>query len=861
MGRVFEARDLELKRDVALKLLHIERSDDVRARERFIREARALARLSHPNVVEVFEVGEHRGQVFIAMERLRGQTLQEWVRAQSRGWPEVLEALLQAADGLASAHAKGLVHRDIKPANIWVGDDGRVRVIDFGLAAAEIASSTARILEGPAVGPQADSRLTRTGAWVGSPAYMSPEQLTQSAATELSDQFSFCVTAFEVLHGRRPFAGTSALALLDAIEHAAVAHVDDDVPRWIDRVLLRGMHADPRTRWSSMLALRVALRRGRPRRAVAVGLAVGVGLVGAMWAGGAERDDCESRAAVTLDDSEAALDALRLPSDHARHSLTRVVDTWVERWSAEYRQTCKEGPSFPDFDATMRCLDRSRRRFAGVLGALSEVEPGQTEDMFRVVSALDTVPTCETPDDRLDDVSAEAIARVEALYAAGQYDACIREGYRHLAGMSHAGARISLLLLMARAGGQLGQYGLGVSLAEQGYFLALREGDDEGQANLGTLLVGFGHLDGAGMDVSRAWFRRVEAVLPFTRDPVRHEALLYAALGTALHDADKGADAVTAIEHALALEPDASPLTIALLEGDRGTALLGAGRLEEGRAALLRSLDVLTELLGPDHVRVSLAQTNVGTAYAMSGDLAQARPHFREALRIALAIGTEGKALGMAYGNLGLAAHVLEDYDAALSNLEAALELFEGTAWGLELRTLNNLAAVHRARGKPAEADRRLWSLVERIREVEGSDSERLVRPFYGLGNSALDQARLEEAAEYYQEAVRLAEHNRGPDDVLLVVPLTGLGEVELARGSSSRAAEHLRRAIRLMREDGDPSELLRAQLGLARAVASQPDGRAEAATLLDAAQRAATQREDTSALERVAAARAELFG
>ena len=204
MGQVYAAYDPVLDRKVAIKLLH-PLVEGAEAQERLLREAKSLARVAHPNLVGVHDAGAFRDSVFIAMEFVEGQTLRAWLQPRTRNQREVLDAFLQAGRGLAAAHAAGLVHRDFKPENVLVGRDGRVRVSDFGLARdvaepsrpAELAPDAA-LLETPKL-------QTATGALVGTPAYMAPEQLAGRRADARADQFSFAVALYEGLSGQRPF--------------------------------------------------------------------------------------------------------------------------------------------------------------------------------------------------------------------------------------------------------------------------------------------------------------------------------------------------------------------------------------------------------------------------------------------------------------------------------------------------------------------------------------------------------------------------------------------------------------------------------------------------------------------------------
>ncbi len=211
MGVVMRARDPELGRDVAIKLL--QPGQRGLAGLRLGREAQAMAKLSHPNVVNVYDVGEHDGAMYIAMELVEGSTLRAWRQAATRTWREVLAMYVAAGRGLAAAHAAGLVHRDFKPDNVLVGADGRPRVTDFGLVAAD-----GRAVEsGDTRGAALDANLTVQGSVLGTPAYMAPEQWRGETVDPRTDQFAFCVALWEALHGERPFEGETTAVVRQAI--------------------------------------------------------------------------------------------------------------------------------------------------------------------------------------------------------------------------------------------------------------------------------------------------------------------------------------------------------------------------------------------------------------------------------------------------------------------------------------------------------------------------------------------------------------------------------------------------------------------------------------------------------------------
>lgn len=280
MGRIYTAHDPKLDRRVALKLLRAEQRDE-QGRDRLLREARALAKLAHPHVVAVHDTGVVGDQVFVAMEYVSGTTLREVVAQRRHGWREALDLLLPVAHGLAAVHAAGLVHRDLKPANVMLGDDGRVRLMDFGLARAPAAAAAADGETGaaPPVEPEG-ATLTRTGTVLGTPPYMAPEQWHGRVADARCDQFAFCVTLWEALHGERPFAGQGVTALERAITQGVITAPArlGEVPRWLHRVLERGLSVEPGDRFPSMDALIERLEHGR-RRARDRWIAAGIGLV------------------------------------------------------------------------------------------------------------------------------------------------------------------------------------------------------------------------------------------------------------------------------------------------------------------------------------------------------------------------------------------------------------------------------------------------------------------------------------------------------------------------------------------------------------------------------------------------------
>jgi hypothetical protein len=266
MGVVDTAFDTKLQRKVAIKRLREAAGGPTgeRRRKRFLREAQMLASLSHPNVLTVHDVGEIEREIYVVMELVDGWPMSRWIsEAQPRpGWQQIVDMYLQVGRGLSAAHQLGVVHRDVKPENILVGRSGRVLIGDFGLAGLTDAR------EASTDAADEHSGLTQTGAVLGTPAYMAPELHDGKASDLLSDQFSFCVSLHESLHGRRPFRGQTAADIAAAMRAGPPPPGADGVPRSIDRVLARGLAADPARRHLSMDTLLASLARARDRRTV-----------------------------------------------------------------------------------------------------------------------------------------------------------------------------------------------------------------------------------------------------------------------------------------------------------------------------------------------------------------------------------------------------------------------------------------------------------------------------------------------------------------------------------------------------------------------------------------------------------------
>ncbi|MFT3699928.1 MAG: serine/threonine-protein kinase [Kofleriaceae bacterium] len=425
MGVVYLARDRRLERNVAIKLV---KDQSPHALARASREAVSLARLSHPNVVVIHQVGEIDGKVYVAMEYVAGKNAREWAKAETRSIQDVLAVYREVGEGLAAAHAAGLVHRDFKPDNVLVGEDGRARVADFGLARSESSFV-------PAVGTGAMTQLA------GTPAYMPPEQTRGEEIDARADQYAFCATVWEALHGVRPFdyepvasgkvAGNGApfdstiAASSDIVTNAPTLDTpttpkaearpkreprrgDRKVPRRIELVLLRGLADDREDRWPAMRPLLDALRADHKKRNGSIALGVGVLAIGgvAFAMHGGKTDPCESGAAQIRESwNPAAKDrviAALAPVGAApwvvaqATATTQTADAWSERWGTSYRSVCHSGWASTLAERGTICLARARHELASTVEALAsgKVAP---ENIARALDQLPRSESCTDP--------------------------------------------------------------------------------------------------------------------------------------------------------------------------------------------------------------------------------------------------------------------------------------------------------------------------------------------------------------------------------------------------------------------------------------------------------------------------------
>jgi tRNA A-37 threonylcarbamoyl transferase component Bud32/tetratricopeptide (TPR) repeat protein len=662
MGVVWKARDVVLDRVVALKVLH-DRFGASGHQQRLADEARAMARLNHPNVVVVYDVGARDGRTYLTMELIVGQTMSRWLDG-ARPWPEVVAAFRAAGEGVAAAHAAGIVHRDLKPSNILIGDDGRVRVADFGVADARDPAELA-----------GDIVLADTASTSGTPAYMAPERFRGAAADARSDQFSFAASLYEALHGRRPFEAPTVAALIEALHGPAPAPVRE-VPAWLTRIVNRGLARDPADRFPSMAAMVGALSRRRRGWWIAGAAVVAAGAAAiavAVSAGDPCGDPRRALAGVWDDGVQRRLAVATSPAlaaDLARHA---------DAWAAARSEVCRAAHIYGELDATAQdrataCLDGRRRTLQAVVEELATTDP-----RIAAVAPLPAASDCVDRERlaRTLGSGGDELALARAALAVGDpaRAAELAGQVAHSAAMAGDGVvEVDALLvrgealLPVRAGTAAEAMTAAVARAGGLGVPSLRL---DAWVGLARAQVRLGQLETAASLIALA-----EAALATGVDH-RREAGLAMVVGQLATAQMRHADAAAAARRARAAwsaelgagAPAALPAGRLLI-----ASLRALGRADEAVVEAEHQLAV-AQPLGDDHLEVGRARILLGGALADRGDLARARPELERAVDIVRAAAGPSADLVAALTELGGVLARSGDRDGALARDTEALAM------------------------------------------------------------------------------------------------------------------------------------------------------------------------------------------
>jgi eukaryotic-like serine/threonine-protein kinase len=801
MGVVHEAHDPDLERLVAVKLLHPKVHSDATEElgMRLLREARAMAKLSHPHVTAVYEASAVGDQLYIAMELVRGTTLKGWLEAEPRTWREVLAMFLQAGDGLVAAHREALVHRDFKPSNVLVGEDHRARVADFGVAR----------LDGALASGPGDGNPSLTGDNVlGTPAYMAPEQHRGEPATARSDQFAFCCSLWQAIYREHPFAGATHAEL-----HASVtagARRDPPprhgVPKFIEAALMRGLAFDPAARFDDMAQLLDELRRdpARTRRRWAIaGLGVGLAAT-ALWGALRSTDAtplCDDAGAdiqaawnpVVAARLSGAFVATGLPFALATHSriaagLGGYAETWSSTRVSICRATHEQGVQSAELlDLRMACLDRKRRQFELLVDQLAHPDDKLVIKSVGVVGSLDPLDECTgdaaalraTTSEPADPVKRAAVAglrgvadRASAAARAGRVQDAVtllRPAASEAAALDVPAIRCELELALADGEQRLGA----VAPAEQRVRVAMT-----------TCARAQDHRR-----VARAW-RELIYIVGYERSRLAEASTLV--LGAESAHQQAGAD----------------PFDSARLLAVRGSIAQRAGDFAAALDAGEQALAILERVAGPQHYETIRTLSNIGTALIDLGRKSDAEARFRRAIAAAeVTLGPEHPDIAMIRINLGMTLRDLERRDEARAEYARALPILERAGLDASVGSLLiNVGVLERGAGN-LDAARTAYerALVIRLRLL-GPDHPGIAEIEGNLGNLDFQLKRIDDAERHYRRTLEIRSATLGPDHIDVARALWSIAKIDEARGRFAEAIAGYERSLAVAdRTTGQP--------------------------------------------------------
>ena len=845
MGTVYAAHDPQLHRKVAVKLLGggnlgaTHPVGPVGDARRMLTEARAMARVSHPNVITVFEVGEYEDDsgepvVFVAMEFVRGKTLRAWVQQQRPTPSEIVAAYAAAGRGLAAVHAAGLVHRDFKPDNVMISDDdGRVQVMDFGLARGGATidhEATDASIEHPASSFVAE--LTRTGGLAGTPAYMAPEQLGRGEVDHRTDQFSFCVALYEALCGKRPYPGNSpsevAAAVLTADEAPELPR--GLVPRRVRVAIRRGLSPEPSERWPTMAQLIDQLAPRRRRRALWAGVAVGS--AGIAWGvfehvnatppcrdgEAAFADAWDASAAARIDQAYRGVDA-----EYARAAaaeVTRHLDTYREEWLAEYRAACEAthvggSQSEERLDRRMRCLDRRRGEIVAVVDVLASADAVAVENTSKVLDSLLDPRRCDDDaylgDEKEPPASVEAQAeaegirhdakKAELLWTSGATTEALALGRDALARaeqLDYLPALAEAELTCGRLEGLGGDMMRGVELVERSYTSARAGGL--------PLVATSAAIERAGLSATtgpdnETWLRLARTEVEANHFEHLRPSLLNAEATQKEFAGDRRGAVEAGLQRAELIEADCGRCEL-LASAYEGISYnyVQLGQYEDALRYAELAVEVADDTVPVDH-------PFRGTVLYRHGLVLEAMRRFEDAI-VPLEEAYRIKSRGLAHDNPNRAgaAATLGGVYVNLGRVEEGLSLMEdaiGIArrFGNDFLTaslLHNYASALHNDGDLTGAAA-AWTegieLMERAFPDGNPGTGVLVA---GLANVKVALGEHQAAVAMYDKALRLHRLQGGPDSPETATLLTLLGESLVAVGRAEEGIEHLRAAVKL---------------------------------------------------------------
>ncbi|MCB9715876.1 MAG: serine/threonine protein kinase [Myxococcales bacterium] len=814
MGSVHRAYDPELDRQVALKVLAprptLSSADD----ERLLREASAMARLNHPNVVTVYEAGRSGDEVFVAMELVDGVDLRTWVRERSSRPRDasvelevVLGLLVQAGRGLAAAHEVGLVHRDFKPSNVLVGGDGRVRVADFGLARSMVeASQSVEVDDLAGDDAERSFAVTRSGAVLGTPRYMAPEQRAGTAVDDKADQFAFCVTAWELLLGRHPWPD-------DEEPTEEPPRAPEGAPERIVEVLRRGLHADPGRRHESMAALLAALDPAPPAPrsrwlvvagTVALSVVATIGLIAQRDEPGSPCDAEAGRVGTVWNAGRRDELAAALRSSGASHAEATVrlvgerLDELATQWAGAARAACEArlhdpGTASGASSAAPSCLDARLAELDALVDVLARGDDDVARRAVDAVWQLGGVELCADPRylaattppreaERAERVAGlrERLAHASAYDDAGRLaeaEALAAELLPEIRELDHPPLTVDVLLMLGRLRYRVGDRRVAGATLEEAFESA----------------TALGYEHGAYVAASRLMF--LEAVMLGHTDV----GATWERVAVALH----------------ARIDDGDPAKLARLLEIRGSLARARGELSEGEARLEEALAALRAMEHPPLQRLSTVLNERGNLAMVRGDYEEATRRYEEAARsFERSHGPEHPATATALYNLGVAHYHRSAFALAEDEFQRALRLRRAAFGGAGPEVSASLTALANLYDEQGQHERALPFALEAVELLRRSGSSMdLANALSNLSLVHGGLGREDAALQAAEEALRIREEHARPDSPELGESLINLATMYSTRGEHARALEVAQRGVAIFEALGDEHPELGAAL------------------------------------------------
>ncbi|MCH9679857.1 MAG: protein kinase [Deltaproteobacteria bacterium] len=846
MGIVYRARHEALGRDVAIKLCRRRANDEQTAR--LAQEAHDTAALAHPNIVVVHHVGTMDDQVYVVMEHVGGGTLRQWLRAQPRTWRAIVAKLVQAAQGLAAAHEKGFVHRDFKPDNVLIGEDGRARVSDFGLAITMATEADSRPTGSASGERSGGTRSTMHTA--GTPRYMAPEQFSGDGVSAASDQFALCVALYEALSGEHPFVGgrsePPATRRPDALPRR--------IPGRVRRALDRGLALDASARHRSIPEL-IERLTAEPRWARWMGLLV-VGATGGMFMlAQPTPDPCAEPLLVGPTWNEAAKEALRArfaastlgAADALAARVEGALDDHVAQWWRSEAEVCRRTTN----DARARearhaCL---LERMVEIDSLYALVADGEAEVLARSLGAVTQLPSpTACSNDPLDRIARRApvdhsqinehLARASTAVSARKLDLAMSYADAALEAAVDAHGRARARMMRYRVFDKQSRHADALAEGERALQLAIRAGADDVAAEATTLLV-FTTTAGLGKpETAEVWAQRAEAWLARVGEPAVYRVTLDAYRGLVLRDLRRFEQAevllVATLAAVRALEPPRPELLISV-QIDLASTLQRSGKLDEAQAQLHEALTGVERDLGADHPVRLLVLQMLSAMLMRAGRHEQGLARAEEVLAGYLALyGPDSPRTAAGHVNVGANLINLLRLDQARESMRNALAIYERVedrnGQQVAVRNLSQIAIARQALDEAealARRDVELSLVIERKPNV--------VVALSNLGNIQSMRKHHEAAYATAQRVVELAREAYGTDDPQQIYAWALLGDSAREVGQLETSRRAFGRGFELLRTTGGREQPMWSYLVVGLAYTEARSGRhTEAVALLE---------------------------